>query len=409
MISLLKALNMTNIISFIDKTIKENIDAVFRSILVQLMQSWAEIVRVPLELNSPLDKILRINCRIDSFPDDMIPIMFRFDSKDQLRHLLRAFRFPEWFRTPSRHRFHCEEVLLAGLFRLHAPNVEGDGGWRYIFGYDQPTTSKVTNIFFLYMVKCWGYLLTDHLRFWKPYFPQFAELIRRKLSTLGCEFEPGTFKVFSFVDNTINATCRPGGGPRRSGVDAPRNDPLIQRAFYVGWKKLHGFKWETMDLPNGMNAFAWGPVSCRHNDLWTLRESRLADLLEELQQDEALKYCTYGDSAYVVIRRLCLLARHTVYAGDTPQVRARKVLENACMSSCREVIEWDYGDLGTYFSYVDYKKRLSMRKSYVGHIYLTAMILRNAMCCMRGNNTSKYYDYDYPDDFLYTWTADGPR
>ena len=26
----------------------------------------------------------------------------------------------------------------------------------------------------------------------------------------------------------------------RDGVDAPRNDPLIQRAWYNGWKKLHG-------------------------------------------------------------------------------------------------------------------------------------------------------------------------
>jgi hypothetical protein len=40
-----------------------------------------------------------------------------------------------------------------------------------------------------------------------------AEAIRRKLSFLGCEFlpvnEPGGFKVFGFIDNTMNATCRP--------------------------------------------------------------------------------------------------------------------------------------------------------------------------------------------------------
>ena len=38
MISLLKAMNMTNIISFIDENMKGNIDAVFRRILLQLMQ-----------------------------------------------------------------------------------------------------------------------------------------------------------------------------------------------------------------------------------------------------------------------------------------------------------------------------------------------------------------------------------
>ena len=29
-------------------------------------------------------------------------------------------------------------------------------------------------------------------------------------------------------------------------------------------------KWQTLDLPNGMNMHVWGPVSLRHNDIWTL-------------------------------------------------------------------------------------------------------------------------------------------
>ena len=53
----------------------------------------------------------------------------------------------------------------------------------------------------------------------------------------------GGFAMCTFIDNTMNATCRPGGGP--DGRNAPRNDPLIQRAWYNGWKKLHGLKWQT--------------------------------------------------------------------------------------------------------------------------------------------------------------------
>ena len=51
---------------------------------------------------------------------------------------------------------------------------------------------------------------------------------------------PGGLRVVGFIDNTTNATCHPGGGSARDGIDAPRNDPLIQRARYNGWKKLHG-------------------------------------------------------------------------------------------------------------------------------------------------------------------------
>jgi hypothetical protein len=94
-----------------------------------------------------------------------------------------------------------------------------------------------------------------------------AEAIRLKLEQLGCFFPPGTFRVFAFIDNTMNATCRPGGGPARDGAHAPRNDPEIQRAWYNGWKKVHGLKWQTIDLPNGMNLKVDGPFSVRDNDL----------------------------------------------------------------------------------------------------------------------------------------------
>ena len=137
--------------------------------------------------------------------------------------------------------------------------------------------------------------------------------------------------------------------------------------------------------------------------------SDISAKLEALQEGMDFTFCTYGDSAYVCVRDLFVQCRNTLWQHDPLPVRQRKVLENVCLSSCREVIEWDYGDVGTYFSYVDYKKRLKMRKSAVGIQYLTAMIFRNAMCCMRGNNTSKYFSYDFPDNFLFTWTGDGKR
>ena len=50
-----------------------------------------------------------------------------------------------------------------------------------------------------------------------------------------------------------------------------------------------------------------------------------------------------------------------------------------------------------------------MRKSNVGMQYLTGMIMRNAIVAMRGCNTSKYFDFDIPDGFLFKWTEEGPR
>ena len=90
---------------------------------------------------------------------------------------------------------------------------------------------------------------------------------------MGCDFplpnERKGFRIFGFIDNTIIATGRPGGGPIKSGIGSERKNPLIQRLFYNGWKKCHGLKFQTIDLLNGMNAHVFGPLSCRHNDLYT--------------------------------------------------------------------------------------------------------------------------------------------
>lgn len=255
-------------------------------------------------------------------------------------------------------------------------------------------------------MKQWGYLLTDNLDFWTPYLANCAEAIRNKLTSLGCPFpsalQPGGFKVFGFIDNTMNATCRPGGGPTTDGVNAPRNDPLIQRAWYNGWKKLHGLKYQTIDLPNGMNYHVYGPVSVRHNDMYTLFQSNINEKIANAQEGNELQYVVYGDSAYIVVVNTHLKARH-----NNEHNTARQILENAKLSSCREVIEWDYGDIGKYFSMVDYKKVLKLRRMPVGSICLAAMILRNAYVTMNACNTSLYFGCPPPS--LEQWLAAGPR
>ena len=266
----IKALEVLPLIARFDEAQRTQKKNELIRIFAILALQWKELVAVPHELNSPLSRIKRLYPTISDFSSELIHDLFRFDNQEQLRDLLKAFRFPPSFRCSNRQIFSGEEVLLAGLFRLSSPNVQGDIGWRSVFGYDQPTTSKVCSLFFGFMVENWAYLLQDHLDFWKPYLPECAEKIRAKLEQKGVSFPPGSFRVAGFTDNTMNATCRPGGGPTRTGEDAPRNDPLIQRAFYNGWKKLHGFKWQTVDLPNGMNMHVWGPVSVRHNDIWTL-------------------------------------------------------------------------------------------------------------------------------------------
>ena len=113
-------------------------------------------------------------------------------------------------------------------------------------------------------------------------------------------------------------------------------------------------------------------------------------------------YIVYGDSAYLLVSYDYDKARHN-QLGNTP----RQVLENKTLSSCRETIEWDYGDTGRYWAFVDYKHVLHMRPMPVGQICLTAIILRNAHVTMNGCNTSESL-MCIPPSFE-EWKSEGPR
>jgi hypothetical protein len=213
--------------------------------ILALLVKWHHINSPPRNLELRLPRILKRRRTIDSFRDDEIPIFFRFRTKEQLHRLMRGFRIPEIIRIPvTGNIYYSEEFLLVSLYRLYRPTALSDGCFRMIFGLGYTAVSMVFNAFLDFMIDHWGYLLLDSMNFWKPFLPDCAQAIRDKCVEKGCYFpdsrSPHGLRVAGFIDNTMNATCRPGGGPARDGINAPRNDPLIQRAWYNGWKKLHG-------------------------------------------------------------------------------------------------------------------------------------------------------------------------
>ena len=75
---------------------------------------------------------------------------------------------------------------------------------------------------------------------------------------------------------------------------------FIQMAFYNGWKKHHGIKFQSIELPNGMCMHMFGPKSFRESDLDLLESSDIIDMLKELQAHlpEAERRGAYGDGIY---------------------------------------------------------------------------------------------------------------
>lgn len=99
--------------------------------------------------------------------------------------------------------------------------------------------------------------------------------------------------------------------------------------------------------------------------------------------------CIYGDPAYPL--RLHLQAPFRT----SPLTPAQQAF-NTSMSAVRMAVEWVFGDITNYFSFLDYKKNLKIGLSPVGTMYTACAILRNAYTCLYGSTASSYFDMQPP-------------
>lgn len=129
----------------------------------------------------------------------------------------------------------------------------------------------------------------------------------------------------------------------------------------------------------------------RHNDIFTLGESRINPRLKTMQEGLfEILYSLYGDSAYPVYD--CILSRHQ---GD--DLDELLVLENQCMSSVRESIEWVNADIKSKFAFVSFHKGLKLRHSkLVTKMIVVTAILTNCYKCLNGCQTSTYFGMKAP-------------
>ncbi|CAH3180049.1 unnamed protein product, partial [Porites lobata] len=166
---------------------------------------------------------------------------------------------------------------------------------------------------------------------------------------------------FGFIDGTVRPICRPDQN---------------QRIVYNGHKRMHGLKYHSVALPNGMIANMFGPVEGRKHDSAMLADSGLLQDLEQHAFSTTREpMALYGDPAYPLRVYLQVPYRGV---GITPQME----LYNKAMSSVRMSVEWD---VLNYFKFLDFKKNLKISLSADGKMYIVAAILRNALTCMYGN------------------------
>jgi len=300
---------------------------------------------------------------------------FRFD-KENIRRLAQSLALPEQIRLPNRCRCSGTDALCILLRRLVYPNRLSD--LETLFGRPKSTLSLIVNYTLDFIYDRHGYLLS---MLDQPWFQQ--EALETYATAIHAKGAPLT-TCFGFIDGTVRPICRP---------------TKYQRVCYNGHKRVHGLKFQSVVLPNGLIGHLFAPLEGRRHDCALLRHSGLLDQLEERQWRTADGHCfaLYGDPAYPNRDFLISPFRGAV-------LTAEESAFNRAMSSVRECVEWEFGKILSIFAYLDYKKNQKIFLQPVAKYYIVGAILANCHTCLYGNQTSNYFDLRPPtlEEYLHS-------
>lgn len=306
--------------------------------------------------------------------------------------------------APCYYNFHPEELFLYFMMRMKTGNDHTQ--MVYIFGGSPKRWSFAWRWILFYLDKRYENIIGHQglLRF-VDQFPAFYRAIQRKvirkwISNVdeanqtwdvnnGLVFLP--FAIFGFIDCSIDKICRPFSGPAGNyeGSGRKPEEEIAQRAFYTGYKKIHGIKVETVYLPNGMSTL-FGPVSARLTDVENVLEmSMLNTFLVHLQAGRPFEYQALGDGVYGNGNLRCIRSYFKSRANEPPltddQLRC-----NLAIKKCRQSIEYNYGSMSMHFKICDDKKHnmIGKKNPYAIEQLRIAHLLTNISICLKGDQGS---------------------
>jgi hypothetical protein len=290
-----------------------------------------------------------------------------------------------------------EEVLMRGLYELVSGLVQNKIAKE--FGREWTCQSRAFSCFINHIYDNFSYRVKNNLKWWyqNGFWERSAEAIEFKMR----EKYIGLIRnlISHFLDCNCEDTAIPGGGPAEAGANAARWDADIQRAFYNGWKSIHGIKHQTCENAYGMCEDIYGPVTVRDNDLTLLRMSNIVTRFRELQinDNSDSQHLIFGDSAYIRLSHL------ETYYKNVPDERTQFFIQwNKAMKHVRISIEWNYAVTSHLFKYINNKDKLKLLKNpdQVSKIYTVATLFRNFHCCFNGSQSSNYFNLVLPKDMI---------
>ena len=305
---------------------------------------------------------------LDELCDDECKNEFRF-WKNDIYQLHAALRIPDELICYNRIKVAGIEALCMFLKRFSYPCRYSDMVPR--FARPVPQICIITNTIMAHIYGTFKHLLQDFNQAWLS--PQQLRIFSDKIHDKGGPLQ----NCWGFIDGTVRPVCRPQEN---------------QRTIYNGHKRVHAIKFQSVVAPNGLIALLDGPYEGRKHDSGMLADSGLLTKLGNHSFDQyGQALCLYGDPAYPLRIHL-----QGPFRNAARGLNAAQADYNKAMSQVRTSVEWVFGDIVNYFSFLDYKKNLKIGLSSIGKMYITCALLRNAHTCIYSSSTSSYFDADPP-------------
>ena len=261
---------------------------------------------------------------LDNLSDAECKAEFRFLRSDVYR-LAEVLGIPDEITTYNRSKFNGLEAFCVFLKRFAYPSRYGD--LVKTFGRPVPELCMMSTKILDIVHDDHSHLLHDFNQAWlaQNKLEEFAAAIYDKGAALD--------NCWGFIDGTLRPCCRPG---------------QYQRYLYNGHKRVHGIKFQSVIAPNGLIADLFGPVEGRRHDSGMLAISNLLPRLQaHSHRVNGGPLCIYGDPAYPL--RVHLQAP---FRGNN--ITPLQHDFNTRMSQVRVTVEWMFGQIATYFAFLDF-------------------------------------------------------
>ena len=331
---------------------------------------------------------------------------FRF-RKEDMPTLLHELRLPVGrdgrLCTAGRYVFEPMEALCTFLFRMaHA------GPWYIVMlAMGGASAARYSGAFYFVLDHIYNTFkkCIDNIGRWEGNSQIFAGVARMCLACFrpvphipfhGCIADAiraagaPVWRCIGFLDGTFRPCARPVRG---------------QRGLYSGYKKAHGFHFQSVIGPNGLIIDLFGVCLGKHSDSYLLRLSNLVARLQSLTRGEGSHFYVYADSAYTLSMYILRAFKGAM--------TALQQLFNTGMSGVRISVEWGFGLVVNDWKFLDEKKNLKLYKQPIAKIFYVGALLSNMKCCLTaahtndgyGNQIAKFFGVSPPSlhDYLHNF------